>query len=74
MIETATYEEVKSFLNNLEDQHSNKNSKVKITIDQRFCPVCKEISIVGKVYEKDAYEWEEIDDLNFLYNINAEQN
>ena len=62
MITNLSHDDLTVSLSNLQEKY-NANGKIKITIDQRFCPICKETTIVGSVYKKDAYTWQSIDNL-----------
>jgi hypothetical protein len=67
MITKLSYEDLAVSLGNLQAEY-NANGKMKITIDQRVCPICKDASIVGRVYKKDAYSWECVDNLSFVHH------
>jgi len=67
LIEKSDYKEMLAYCRDLSEKYSEKNGDVKIFIDQRFCPVCHESSIIGKVFRGAGKEWKEIDELSFSF-------
>lgn len=49
----------------LEKEHQDKKSHIQISADERFCPKCREATILGKVLRQEGNEWKEISELSF---------
>lgn len=69
LAKNSSFEETTSFFEKINSENLQNKGDIKLTIDQRSCPMCKETSIVGRVFKKDAYEWKSLDDLNFSFNL-----
>lgn len=67
LLEKRNYGNIVSFLKELAGQ-SDKDGDVMITADQRFCPTCKEASIIGRVFKNNGRDWDEVDDLAFRFD------
>ena len=64
-IEKESYQDVVAYFQGLGDKHADRKGDMKISVDQRFCPICNEGTILGKVNRKKGGDWTEVDELNF---------
>lgn len=63
-----SYEELVSCLRDLSERYRSSRGNVKIRADQRYCPTCREATVVGNVYRLDRRkEWKEVDDLKWTF-------
>jgi len=59
------HRELVKLLKTLEATHQDKKSHIQISADERFCPKCREATVLGKVSRLQGNEWEEISELAF---------
>jgi len=52
-------------LASLERDHQDKKSHIQISADERFCPKCREATVVGKVLKQQGNDWKELSELAF---------
>jgi hypothetical protein len=57
--------ELVRLLRMLESTHQDKTSHIHISADSRYCPDCREATILGKVLRLEGNAWKEISDLAF---------
>jgi hypothetical protein len=59
------HRELVKLLKTLEATHQDKKSLFRIAADERFCPKCREATVLGKVSRQEGKEWKPITDLAF---------
>jgi hypothetical protein len=66
--EKGVYEDMSSYCSELAEQHPGAEGDVKVVVEQRLCPDCREATILGNVYRYGKKEWKEISELGFSLN------
>lgn len=66
LIEKANYMDIVAYFHEL-SENSQQKGDVKIVVDQRFCPFCREATLIGNIFRKTKREWEEVDELKFSF-------
>ncbi len=59
--------ELVEYFQQLVRDHNDAKGNVKISVDQRFCPVCLDATILCTTYRKSGGDWNEIKDLKFVF-------
>jgi hypothetical protein len=67
LIQKGAYTHLVEYCKQLAKDHKDAKPDVKISIDQRYCPICLEATILGKVYRLGSGEWNEVNDLKFVF-------
>lgn len=67
LIDAGVYAPLVQYFQKLAKEYNDKKSNFKIDVDQRYCSSCLEATILGKVYRKKGGEWQEENDLKFLF-------
>ena len=65
LMEKISYQDLVAYLQDLRTKHTDKKGDIKINVDQRFCPVCNEGTIIANVNRKKGGDWTEVKELNF---------
>ena len=73
LIDRGGYKDMISYIRNLSEMYHEKGGDAKIVVDQRFCPTCREASIIGNVFllgKRELFgnrEWKEVDELSLSF-------
>lgn len=68
LIRGAIYPDLVKYCQELAQKHNDRNGNINITVDQRFCPRCREATLLGSVSRLAGSEWKELDDLSFSFS------
>ncbi|OHB55902.1 MAG: hypothetical protein A2Y07_07925 [Planctomycetes bacterium GWF2_50_10] len=63
----GSYTDLMQNLNELAIIHQDSKGDMIIDVDQRFCPMCYEATILGNVQHRKGKDWQEADDLKFAF-------
>ncbi|HUT30708.1 MAG TPA: hypothetical protein VMX13_13015 [Sedimentisphaerales bacterium] len=66
--EKGIYDDMASYCRELAEQHQTAEGDVKIVVEQRICPDCREATILGSVFRYGKKEWKEVGELAFSLN------
>ncbi|MHC4154590.1 MAG: hypothetical protein ACYST6_06670 [Planctomycetota bacterium] len=66
--EKGVYDDMASYCTELAEQHQAADGDVKIVVEQRLCPDCREATILGNVFRYGKKEWNEVSELGFSLN------
>jgi len=64
----GVYSQIVAHLQDIASKHFDKKGDIKISVDQRCCPLCHEATFLGSVRRKSGSDWNEVNDLKFRYN------
>ncbi|MHC4757439.1 MAG: hypothetical protein ACYTE8_02165 [Planctomycetota bacterium] len=71
LIEAGSYRDIVAYCRQLADEHNERKGDMKINMDQRYCPMCLEATILGRVYKKSGGNWVEDKEFKFNYTSQA---
>lgn len=67
LIEAGIYRDIVGYCQQLTHDYKDSKGDVKISMDQRYCPMCLESTILGTVHQKSGGDWNEVEDLKFSF-------
>ena len=67
LIDKSDYKGIISYFQKLSESFSDNKGDIRIIVDQRYCSMCREATILGNVYRRVSNEWKEVDELRFSF-------
>lgn len=67
-------EELAEYCEKINGNYAGANVDAMIRIDQRYCAICNESTFLGKISRRKGKEWNDIDDLKFVFTCRPDKN